>query len=146
MKSIEIAGFVAMATFIFGCSSSSGGTGGGSSGADAGSSSSGGGSSGTDAGSSSSGGGSSGMTKVICYTPNATTPMCDITEVPSNEAALQEKDCTTTGSAPGTIVTACPTQGLTGCCTIGASEICYYSGGASDNGCVGGGSVWTTTP
>jgi hypothetical protein len=142
MKSIKIAAFVAMSTFIFGCSSSSGG---GSGGADAGNSSSGGGSSGTDAGSSS-GGGSSGMTKVICYTPAATTPMCVITEVPSNEAALQEKDCTTTGSAPGTIVTSCPTQGLSGCCTIGANETCYYGGGASDNGCDGAGAVWTTTP
>jgi hypothetical protein len=69
-----------------------------------------------------------------------------IAEVPSGEAALEEKDCTTTGSHPGTVVTACPTQGLTGCCTIGAEETCYYMGGASDNGCTGAGAVWTLTP
>jgi hypothetical protein len=85
-----------------------------------------------------------GMVDVSCnHAPSAiaTFASCRIANVASSQASAEEADCATNG---GTLVTACPAAGLSGCCNFGdRTATCYYNGGASDNGCSTG--DWTTT-
>ncbi len=67
------------------------------------------------------------------------------------QQAAQEMVCT--GTLMGSLVSACPTSNLNGCCTSVESgglttEVCFYSGSASDEQaqCNAMGSTWSTTP
>ncbi len=125
------------------CSSGSGGSGGsgGSSGSGGGSGGSSGASGGSSGGSSGSGGG--GTQSVHCNRPD--TNQCGIFTLLSTDASAMKQQCAQEG---GTVVDACPTANLDGCCTIGALEYCYYNGAGAQAQpqCQPGGGTWSATP
>jgi hypothetical protein len=93
-----------------------------------------------------------GSVTVICSVHSGSTETsCVISrEFPSSEQTTLENDCTGNG---GTVVGACPSSGLVGCCTTNETvaavsvqvETCAYSGTATEvkSQCSG---VFSTTP
>jgi hypothetical protein len=87
------------------------------------------------------------ITVTCSTTSDAGGGACVITKnAPSSEQSTIQNDCTNEG---GKIVTACPTQGLVGCCTQSEVEVsvesCSYAGNAAELKSECGSGTWSTS-
>jgi hypothetical protein len=63
----------------------------------------------------------------------------------AQQLQMTQQDCASSGGIPGT---GCSSSGLTGCCTLGGAEFCYYDYSAiTQQGiCLKESGTWSTTP
>jgi hypothetical protein len=79
--------------------------------------------------------------------------VCNIYNYTGEEAQVsataEGKTCTQGGA---TVVSACPTSGLVGCClnsqgpNLTSNDCVYYAGSNTQNECTSNGGTWSTTP
>ncbi len=101
-------------------------------------------STGTGGSGGSGGSGGNGTVAVACSAPAKN--FCIIQTTLASDASMAQQACTNDG---GTVVDACPTANLDGCCKLGALESCGYNGAGTQQvqqDCATSGGTWVATP